>query len=284
MKKTARILLYVCCILLLSASCSIKGQIRLSDFSHSQAALKDSIKILVWNVYKGKNGKKQIRKDFVHIIHQKNPDLLFIQEGKSDLFSIDGMGADFATSFKWPVFGSPNGVITFSKTEPIMAHGETSNWRESLLILPIITPKASLITEYVFKNGKTLLAINVHCLNYERWTTFGLKSQLNELKGYMIRHDGPIIFVGDFNTWNEKRLNVVKSIVDEVGLKEVTQFPEGRSTGDTGSRVINFLYSINASLPLDRVYYRGLELQHAEIFTQYTSSDHIPLYVEFIVP
>jgi hypothetical protein len=42
-------------------------------------------------------------------------------------------------------------------------------------------------------------------------------------------------FDADFNTWNQKRLQLVREITRDIQLREVTDFPEGRKTGDMNS-------------------------------------------------
>ena len=95
----------------------------------------------------------------------------------------------------------------------------------------------------------------------------------------MAAHEGPIIMAGDFNTWNQKRLDLVKEITRDVKLKEVTDFPQGRTTGDTKSEWWNKALGVDSDLPLDRVFFNGFDPTAARILN-YDSSDHWPIQVK----
>ena len=58
----------------------------------------------------------------------------------------------------------------------------------------------ALATEYLLPDGARLLAVNVHCLNFERWGTLKLRSQLTVLQARLAKHTEPLLLVGDFNT------------------------------------------------------------------------------------
>ncbi len=96
---------------------------------------------------------------------------------------------------------------------------------------------------------------------------------MEDLEALMQEHDGPIILIGDFNTWSRKRLDLVNGVVERVGLTEVTDFEEGRRTGDKETSFLNWLFGIDEELPLDRVYYRGFTHHSAKVLP-YDSSDH----------
>ena len=99
----------------------------------------------------------------------------------------------------------------------------------------------------------------------------------------MSDHAGPIVLAGDFNGWSERRLALVEQTVREVGLDEVRSFGDGRRTGDLGWSFLNWLFGVDPTLPLDRVYYRGLMPEEVEVLP-YTSSDHSALLVRFVLP
>ena len=142
----------------------------------------------------------------------------------------------------------------------------------------ITAPKLSLATVYPLANGQQLLAINVHLLAFERWGTTGIGSQMEDLEALMRDHDGPIVLLGDFNTWSRKRLELVDGVVERLGLTEVTEFEEGRRTGDKDASFLNWLFGIDEELPLDRIYYRGFTHHSAKVLP-YDSSDHRAIQV-----
>jgi endonuclease/exonuclease/phosphatase (EEP) superfamily protein YafD len=149
-----------------------------------------------------------------------------------------------------------------------------TRWREFF----VTAPQLSLATTYRLANGACVLSINVHCLVFERWGTMRFRSQLAGLKQAMKVHNGPIIFAGDFNTWNQERLALLTSMTEELGLEEVKGFPNGRTTAGTTCKFVNWLTGCDSRLPLDRVFYRGFRLESAAVLN-YTSSDHVPLKV-----
>jgi endonuclease/exonuclease/phosphatase (EEP) superfamily protein YafD len=116
-------------------------------------------------------------------------------------------------------------------------------------------------------------------LNFERWSLKKITHQLEDLKAIMAAHSGPILMAGDFNTWNQKRLALVKNITDAVQLKEITDLPEGRRTGSMNSDVWNKILGIDKTLPLDRVFFVDFKPIAARILN-FKSSDHAPILIQ----
>ena len=162
----------------------------------------------------------------------------------------------FAPGFTTP--WTSTGVMTVSTAIPLVQCNLSA--REPWLR----TPKATLVTEYALDGEQeTLLVVNIHAVNF----TLGLgafEAQLDGASRILARHEGPVIFAGDFNTWRQSRLTHLDSIIDEHGLASV-QFPD-----DVRKRVFG--------LPLDHVYVRGLDVVDAET-EETNSSDHNPMRV-----
>lgn len=153
---------------------------------------------------------------------------------------------------------SPTGVMTVSTAVPLVQCNFAA--REPWLR----TPKATLVTEYALTDrSETLLVVNIHAVNF----TFGLgafERQLEQASSVLARHEGPIIFAGDFNTWRKARLDHLAMLVDAHGLAPV-QFDE-----DDRKRVFG--------KPLDHVYVRGLDVVAADT-AETATSDHNPMRV-----
>ena len=236
------------------------------------------ITVVIWNCGKGRH--PQFAGYMKFLLEQERPDIVFLQEASSDFFESEQMGGYFAEawSYPWPG-GKRAGVLTLSRVPPVRIepvparHGEFGG----------TAPKVSLVTEYRLPNGENLLAVNVHLLNFERWSVNKIGRQLEDLKSIMADHSGPILMAGDFNTWNRKRLDLVKKITRELNLQEVTGFPDGRRTGDTKSAFWNDLFGVDEDLPLDRVFTFGLLPRTARVL-DYHSSDHRPIVVKLTVP
>ena len=231
----------------------------------SQKALDPgSIKVLNWNIYKGK--RAGWKDDFIRL--SGGMDIILIQEAcieddNLDIFNIRGMGQHFAKSFSYhkeSVFGT--GVMTLSKVCPVRVDYLRTFSKE-----PVIhTSKISLITEYPFKKDlATLIVVNIHGLNFVRSAAF--ESQMSGLEKKIKDHRGPIIFSGDFNTWNKKRIFILSGITERLGLKEAVFFPDTRTK--------RFRYF------LDHVFYKGLKIKQATVFKNIRSSDHKAMEIEF---
>ena len=215
--------------------------------------------VLVWNIYKGdkdewKNEYKKIKRDH---------DLLILQEDmccKNDIES--RYQKVFAKSFNYGNNEGSTGVSTLSSTSAIYSKFLRSAGREPV----ISTPKMALITKYPFLNNhRDLLVANIHSLNFVSNKSW--RQQLSQLLKELSYHSGPLILAGDFNTWNEERLEMLISSTQKLGLKTVSfKNSEGRM------KVFG-----NA---LDHVFYRGLSVKTAHVISS-QGSDHMPLSVRF---
>jgi endonuclease/exonuclease/phosphatase (EEP) superfamily protein YafD len=260
-------------IIALSVSCRGTGVMKVAEFSEHDQSLPRTIILVNWNVQKG--ASPQFVDDLARLLEQEQPDIVFLQEARTGLIQVEQMGGYFANgwSYPWPG-GTMVGVLTLSRIPPVQVEPVSTRYREFF----VTAPKVSLLTEYPLPSGKSLLTVNVHLLNFERWGDLKIRDQLADLKSLMIIHPGPIIMAGDFNTWNEKRLQLVEEIVGELKLAEVIDFPAGRTTGDLGSDFFNTIFGIQTELSLDRVYYRGFSIDSARVLP-YESSDHKPIAV-----
>ena len=261
-------------LVVLAVSCRGKETVQMAGFSDQAQTLPASITIVNWNAQKGKS--PQFASDLQLILEREQPDIVFLQEARVDLLEPEKMGGYFAEgwSYPWPG-GKTVGVLTLSRVPPVRAERIPTKYRE----LGVTAPKVSLVAEYPLPNGEKLLSLNVHLLNFEVWSTKKITHQLEDLKKIMAAHEGPIVMAGDFNTWNQKRLDLVKDITREVKLKEVTDFPEGRTTGDTRSEWWNKALGVDKDLPLDRVFFTGFDPSAARVL-DYESSDHWPILVK----
>jgi endonuclease/exonuclease/phosphatase (EEP) superfamily protein YafD len=262
--------------LLLSAamvSCRAGGIVQVSPFDEDDSVMPETITFVNWNAQKGTH--THFRQDLESMIERHKPHLIFLQEARADLIEPQTMGGYFAScwSYPWPE-GKAIGVMTLSKAAPLKTQPLPTKWREFF----VTAPKISFVTEYRLPNGEIMLAVNAHLLNFERWGTMKVRDQLDELKTVISQHEGPILLAGDFNTWNERRLGLVRELAKETGLVEITGFPPGRTTASKDSEILDWFLGIDSKLPLDRVYYRGFREQGAEVL-EYSSSDHNAILV-----
>ena len=273
-KKNFGLRAFLILLVALTVSCRGKGTIQVAEFSEQDQSLPASITVVNWNAQKGKN--PQFAKDLKSILEQEKPDLVFLQEAKADLIKPEQMGGYFAEGWRYPWPGGTTvGVLTLSRVPPVRFQPVQTRYRE----FSVTAPKVSLVTEYPLSSGENLLAINVHLLNFELLSVKKINHQLQELKSIIAGHSGPVVLAGDFNTWNQKRLQLVREITQDAGLKEVTDFPEGRTTGTTGSDYWNEILGVEQDLPLDRVFFLNFKPISARVLNYHTS-DHRPILVK----
>lgn len=242
------------------------------SYEHQLDLNSNSIKVLTWNIAK-RNYEELWASDFLTILEQHQPDLIFLQEFRLRMESRHAAGLiemswSFAPNFMDAYHQTYSGVLTAAKIRPLSKDSILTNHYE-----PIIkTPKVSLITEYSIVNKReTLLTINSHLINFVDLKKF--KSQLNELEVALSTHHGPIIFSGDFNIWNRKRAAFLEKVATRLGLTPVAFTPH------ESKKIKRFLLSP----PLDYIFYRGLNEKKAssKVLDHICSSDHKPLLAEF---
>ena len=151
---------------------------------------------------------------------------------------------------------TPTGVLTLSRRQHLV-HCQL------LALEPWLrTPKATSVTLYPLTDRQEkLLAISLHAINF----TFGVsdyQNQLAALTTLIAKHEGPVIFGGDLNTWSSGRQQVLQHFTSEIGLVAVPFDPDHRVTV--------------LGRPLDHLYVRDLSWGHTTTH-KVTTSDHNPL-------
>ncbi|GHY80674.1 hypothetical protein VCSRO169_1785 [Vibrio cholerae] len=127
-------------------------------------------------------------------------------------------------------------------------------------------PKSAIYARYRLSDGQELVVVNLHAVNFT-YGTQEYRQQLTALLDELRDFTGPVIVAGDFNSWSEARMALLSTQLASVGLQEVRFSPDNRTTFING-------------LPLDHVFYRGLQLEKAEAPIS-DASDHNPLLVRF---
>ena len=220
--------------------------------------------LVSWNVGKGSFSKPPgaTAGDLKTVL--EHHDIACIQEFVPSL-APEAKGV-FARSFRWWLSDAPNGVATFSRAAAANTKVIPSGWSEGW----VLTPKMSLITTYAFEDTQLLVA-NVHALNFQPVFTYLLSSQLQDIARQLTGHTGPVVVCGDFNTWRQDRLELVKAVFRD--FEHVSFVPDQRSRGGVFARLAG-----DASLALDHVFVKGLEVLASEVLLV-ESSDHRPLVV-----
>ena len=209
--------------------------------------------LITWNVHKGQDTGWQ--EDLARL--SKQADFVLLQEATQHQNLSTFSTALFVSSFSFNELLS--GVKTFTQTQPEWYCGGG-------VAEPIIQiPKVASVMNLPLEKGNSLLLINVHLINFE-WGISAYQAQLEQLFSFVENHQGPIIMAGDFNAWNEDRLNLVNNLIQKYGLDSVALSQDER---------VRFL-----GYPLDYIFTRGVKVVSAtsEVVT---SSDHNPLLMEF---
>lgn len=261
-------------LVLAAASCRMNGVAQTGTHMGLPEQLPEEITLLSWNAQKGSH--EEFEAQLKKVQAQFNPSVLMLQEATESLSKNIDQGGVFARSWRYPWPGGDTvGVYTAAVAQTVRSHSLPSRHRE----FAVTSPKVSLANQYQLLDGRTLLAINAHCLNFERWGTGRLEAQLDDMGQMIARHDGPVLLAGDFNTWSEQRNSLLLYETSKLGLTELAAFSGQRKTGDHGEQ-LNELLGINPKLPLDRVFYRGLRPLSAEVLKA-KASDHQALLARF---
>jgi endonuclease/exonuclease/phosphatase (EEP) superfamily protein YafD len=232
----------------------------------SQAALGETIILLVWNVYKTR--KKGWYDDFLKL--SRNKDLILLQE--SVLNNHDNSIFQNANRFEWIMACSHkyriSQVITGLKTGCV-AKARGQEFLHSPDKEPILnTSKLMLATIYRLENShKQLLVLNVHAINFVTLNKYA--NHINQILSVIQHHSGPIILAGDFNCWSAARLEFLFERIKNEGLTAVALDRKTR------------WHHLNRHL--DHIFFRDLHLNNAKTLSFIKSSDHYPIVAEFEV-
>lgn len=218
------------------------------------------LSVVVWNIF------KQQKSDWLSVLKQHVHDcqLVLLQEAQTTPELVNFATSHFLVADQVPALtlaSHPSGVMTLSVAHPVYCCPFIKN--EPLLRLP----KSALITVYPLYDGRLLMMVNVHAINFSIGCSI-YKQQLEAIVEPIMLHKGPVIFAGDFNTWNRRRLRILYQLTHQMGLQKV------KFRRDFRKKVFG--------LPLDFVFYRDLDFFEASVF-ETCASDHNLLKVRFFM-
>ena len=238
----------------------IKKQDELICYQADQAPreiTQKTFRLLVWNLHKGQDAGWQQALNRL----AQGRDLLLLQE----VLNTQELATQYSSRFPTALYASAfaylqqqSGVEILSQFAPhfYCAGAKSEPW--------IRIPKVGAAMSLPLSNGQALLLVNVHLINFEiNPTTY--EEQLRTLMQLVSQHQGPLVLSGDFNSWNGYRAQIIRKVINEFGLEEVSFEQDHR---------LRFLGN-----PLDHIFVRGLNVLNAT--TEPTeSSDHAPLLLE----
>ena len=215
----------------------------------------ERVRLLTWNVHKEDDaGWEQDLQRFV-----ADHDVVLLQEVTliptlRAIVESANLRWVMAVSFQYK--DTDIGVLTAARSAPVASC--TERIAEPLIVIP----KSSVITWFALNGRSERLAIvNVHAINFAL-TLGAYEAQMAALADALVKHQGPIIFAGDLNTWTAIRVAAVDDVARRLGLSEIT-FSEDKRTLFFGKQ-------------LDHIYVRGLEVVSSAAIPV-TSSDHNPV-------
>ena len=229
------------------------------------------LEIDVWNTFKGRRERYY---DFL-CEQAADAELILLQEFRhapvlearhGQLF--EGRDAGMAVSFYTERNQeAPTGVCTVSCVRSIKNLFLLSRYFEPVTR----TPKTAMCTYYPVERpdcppDQSLLVLNSHGINFRLRRPF--LHQMLQFEEKLRHHMGPIILVGDFNTWEQGRVRILEAVARSIGLTHV-RFPPGIKTV--------------RGHELDRVYVRGGAVVDQRVFAQHDASDHSMLSFKLII-
>lgn len=226
-----------------------------------------SIKTLVWNIRKAEllDWPTEFKK------YGENRDLFLLQEAlrtnifNSTLSHFQTNKWNMGISFIYRKTDTATGSMIGSSVEPTELYVKHSTNDEPFAD----TPKALTIAKYPIEGkAQELLVISVHAINFQ--TTGAFKRHI-EMGAEMVRaHEGPVLFAGDFNSWNGPRTDYLFGLMKRLGLEAVTL-----KNADARMKF--------AGYPLDHAFSRGVKILNAEVISDSKGSDHKPILMEMSV-
>src|SRR6266508_2346850 len=190
------------------------------------------LEIVVWNTFKGR------RERYYDVLAAQtaDADLILLQEFRHDLALeashrdiFSGRDAGMAVSFYTrPNQEAPTGVCTVSSARSIRTRFLLSRYFEPVTK----TPKMAMCTYYPIErrdcpSDQALLVLNSHGINFRLRRPF--LDQMLQFEAQLRHHAGPIILVGDFNTWEKGRVRILEAVARRIGLTHL-RFPTGIKT------------------------------------------------------
>jgi len=234
----------------------------IKSLKHQELELKNEFTLLCWNV--AKLTLNASYKNFIDLlIENYDLDILLLQEVKKNL-SHELYLHDYSYIL------SPN-IETKKHIFGVLSAFRASCQNEVAILtkkqeLRYATHKVSLITYHKISNGKILLIVNLHAINFVHNSDF--KNELDCIHSTIKSHDGAMIVAGDFNTWNLKRVQYLREFTDDLGLKKVEFSDESN---------LKKIFSNS----LDYIFYRDLDLIYSKVIDSKKISDHNPIIAKF---
>jgi endonuclease/exonuclease/phosphatase (EEP) superfamily protein YafD len=214
-----------------------------------------AIRVLTWNIHKEDDAGWQ--QDLARFT--TNSDIVLLQEatlGASLLDTLDRAQMRFVMASSFLYSETDVGVLTAARIAP------RASCTERAIEPWLRLPKSAVVSWFaLWGTGKILAVANIHTINFSL-SVDDYRAQLAAVATVLSTHDGPIVFAGDFNTWNDSRDESFRATAAALGLREVAYADDRRA--------------LFFGRPLDHILVRGLAVVDANAIPV-KSSDHNPI-------
>ena len=245
----------------------------------------ESIRILTYNIHKGFNigNRNFVLREIKKSIESTHADIICLQEvvGQHSTKAIKVQNWPSSTQFEfladqvWEhhAYGKNAVYPKGHHGNAILSQYPISHWN-NYDVSTRFERRGILHTEIIKKENKK--SLHVFCIH------FGLLRKDRKNQTHTLVHkildlvpsSSPLIIAGDFNDWQE---DVSEILSQKLKIKEAFLHSCGRHALTFPSHF--------PLLPLDRIYYKNLELESVKIFeTKFWNklSDHLPVLAKFI--
>ena len=239
-----------------------------------------SLRVCSYNIHKGfsANNGHFLLKEIRHAIRLVNADMLFLQEVVGEntrkAFSVPNWipetQFEFLADSVWPhhAYGK-NAVYDHGHHgNAILSRYPLSDWNNVDLSMIPFSNRGLL-------HAKILGHLHLFCVHFGLMT-FEQKAQLKRVVEIVNQNTDitdPVIIAGDFNDWRNKAASILQK---QLNLQEVTS--------SICSKPCATFPAFFPILPMDRIYFRGLDLVDGDVLTGspwHALSDHCAVYAEF---
>lgn len=224
-----------------------------------QKKLPQKIRVLVWNIFKGK--KSNFAATFDNFSREK--DLILLQEVTTQerVQSVLEVTADqlfYTFGIGWNKekdgYFYSSGVATGASTSPVYDCMIRSHSTEPMIFGSLT--KQAVLTLYPVENiEEQLLVVNIHAINLVKNKTYF--EFIEQIKNIVVRHQGPILFAGDFNSWSmgvkktNKRLERLVRTLESLGLSR----HDFNRTNELGADSLDHVFTKNISIDFSEIIF-----------------------------
>lgn len=232
--------------------------------SSSETLPAKNIKFLVWNVHKGAD--QGFEYEFISLAYGShvvmNQEIFLDSHMRSTFDYLPQFFFTTATSFFSGKEKIRTGVANLTRVDPVFTEFVRTETQEPITN----SPKVTLINSYPIEGtGKNLTVVNIHGINFV--TNQSFKKELNRIYLKIKDIPAPLVFAGDFNTWNTERVKILEEYKKKLNLSEARFTPDHRMTFN--------------GFPLDHFLHTSdLIVTKARVDEFYQGSDHKPLVLE----